>query len=121
MFVLRASGETPVGGAHCCFYHLQPKHKPSRRHHHCTKKCVVTVVSVLYECLWSYFLVMKLGGQCIKDRKCLFARTVHANFGLIAHSPVYSIILLKLENVHAYLVFVLNCTYTAHTRYKIIE
>ena len=72
VFVLRASGETPAGGAHCCFYHLQPKHKPSRRHHHCTKKCVVTVVSVLYECLWSDFLVMKVGGQCIKDKSLYF-------------------------------------------------
>ena len=63
----------------------------------------------------------------VSKRKCLFARTVRANFGLfarsvranlglIARSPVYSIILLKLENVHAYLVSVLNCTYSLHVK-----
>ena len=63
----------------------------------------------------------------IDSRKALFARsvcanfslntyTVRANFGLIARSPVYSIILLKLENVRAYLVSVLNWTYSLHVK-----
>ena len=44
----------------------------------------------------------------------LDTHTVRANFGLIARSPVYSIILLELDNVRAYLVSVLNCTYSLH-------
>ena len=43
-------------------------------------------------------------------------RTLRANFGLIARSPVYSIILLKLDNIFAYLVSVLNCTYSLHVK-----
>ena len=67
--------------------------------------------------------------QCgiIQKRKCLFAhsvcanfglnvRSVCANFGLNAHSPDYSIILLKQEKVCAYLVSVLKCTYSLHVK-----
>ena len=48
---------------------------------------------------------------------CLNTHYVGANFGLIVHSPVYSVILLKKENVCAPLVSVLNCT---HSQWKAV-